>query len=55
MKKDQDVYKETRVYEYPNAIVRVRIPDLDDEEQNRRMAAVRAAAVEVLKKSKKEL
>ena len=54
MEKVQDAYKETRVYEYPNAIVRVRIPDLDDEEQNRRMAALRAAAVEVLKNMKKE-
>lgn len=45
-----DVYKETRVYEYPNAIVRVRIPNLSDEEQNRRIAALRAAAAEVLKK-----
>lgn len=54
MEKGQDAYKETRVYEYPNAIVRVRIPDLDDEEQNRRMAVLRAAAVEVVKKMKKE-
>ena len=45
-----DVYKETRVYEYPNAIVRVRIPDLDDEEQNRRIALLKAAAAKVLKK-----
>ena len=45
-----DVYKETRIYEYPNAIVRVRIPDLSDEEQNRRLALLKAAAVNVLKK-----
>jgi hypothetical protein len=45
-----DIYKETRVFEYPNAIVRVRIPDLDDEEQNRRMALLKAAAANVLKK-----
>lgn len=51
----QDVYKETRVYEYPNAIVRVHIPDLSDEEQNRRMATLKAAAAEVLKNIKKEL
>ena len=45
-----DVYKETRIYEYPNAIVRVRIPDLSDEEQNRRLALIKAAAANVLKK-----
>ena len=45
-----DVYNETRIYEYPNAIVRVRIPELSDEEQNIRIAALRAAAAEVLKK-----
>lgn len=45
-----DVYKETRVFEYPNAIVRVHIPDLDDEEQKKRMALLKAAAIEVLKK-----
>ena len=47
-----DTYKETRVYEYPNAIVRVRIPDISDEEQNRRMALLKAAAAEVLKKER---
>lgn len=45
-----DVYKETRIFEYPNAIVRVRIPDISDEEQNRRLALVKVAAENVLKK-----
>ena len=44
-----DTYKETRVYEYPKAIVRVRIPNISDEEQNKRIAALKAAAAEVLK------
>lgn len=52
MKKAQDTYKETRVYETPKAIVRVRIPDLDDEEQARRMKLVYEAAVNVLKACK---
>jgi len=45
-----DAYKETRVFEYPNATVRVRIPDISDEEQNRRLALIKAAAVNVLKR-----
>lgn len=49
MKKVQDEYKETRVFELPNAIVRVRIPDLDDEENNKRMKQFRKAAEEVLR------
>ncbi len=46
--------KETRTYEYPNAIVRVRIPDLDDDEQNKRLALLKAAAEKVLKKECKQ-
>lgn len=37
MKANQDTYKEVRTYTYPNAIVRVYIPDLTEEERERRM------------------
>lgn len=49
MENGRDVYRETRIYEYPNAIVRVRIPDLDDSEQKKRLDALKKAAIEVLK------
>lgn len=53
MKKVRDTYKETRVFETPRAIVRVRIPDLDDEEQARRMKQLYNASVDVLKAIKR--
>ena len=49
MRKSQDVYKEVRVFEYPNMVVRVHIPDISDEENERRMKAVRRAAEALLR------
>jgi hypothetical protein len=54
MKRSQDVYKEVRVFEYPNAIVRVHIPDISDEENERRMKAVRKAAEALLREGSKK-
>lgn len=54
MSKSQDVYKEVRVFEYPNMIVRVHIPDISDEENSRRMKAVRKAAEALLKEVQKK-
>ena len=54
MSKSRDVYKEVRVFEYPNAIVRVRIPDISEEEHERRMKAVRKAAEAVLREVHKK-
>lgn len=54
MSKCQDVYKEVKVFEYPNAIVRVHIPDISDEERERRMKAVRKAAEALLKEVHKK-
>ena len=53
MKQSQDVYKEVRVFEYPNMIVRVHIPDISDEENERRMKRVRKAAEALLKEASK--
>ena len=53
MSKCQDVYKEVKVFEYPNAIVRVHIPDISDEENERRMKLVRKAAEALLREGKK--
>ncbi len=48
MKQGQDTYKEVRVFEYPNAIVRVHIPDLTPEERARRMKRIHDAAAALL-------
>ena len=45
----QDTYKEVREFKYPNAVVRVHIPDLTEEERERRMKAVKIAAEKLMK------
>ena len=47
--KNTDTYKEVRVFEYPNAIVRVHIPDLTEEERAKRMKIIHNAAASLLK------
>lgn len=54
MSRSQDVYKEVKVFEYPNMIVRVHIPDISDEENERRMKLVRKAAEALLKEVHKK-
>lgn len=49
-----DTYKDVKVFQYPNMTVRVHIPDLTEEERNRRMKAVYQAAAELLKSKTKE-
>lgn len=44
----EDTYKEVKVFEFPDMIVRVHIPDLTDEEHNRRMKRIEKAAAELL-------
>ena len=46
--KNEDTYKEVRVYDFPQATVRVFIPDLTDEEREKRMKAIREAAIALL-------
>lgn len=48
MKKNADTYKEIKVFEYPNIIIRVNIPDLTDAERNKRMKDVKRAAAAML-------
>lgn len=45
----QDTYKEVKTFTYQNAIVRVHIPDLTDEERKRRLKAVHSAAENLMK------
>lgn len=44
----QDKIKKTLVFEYPNAIVRVHIPDLTVEESERRKKQIHDAAAQLL-------
>ena len=50
--KSQDTYKEVRVIESPNAIVRVHIPELTEGERARRMKQLYKAAEALLKERK---
>ena len=45
----QDTYKEVREFKYSNAIVRVHIPDLAEEESERRLEIVKMAAAKLMK------
>ena len=45
----QDTYKEIKTFTYSNAIVRVHIPDISEEERNRRMKKIHNSASELLK------
>lgn len=44
----QDTYKEVKTFVYPNAIVRVHIPDLTEEERERRMNNIKKATAEFM-------
>ena len=48
--KEKDTYKEIRTFRYPNAIVRVHLPDITEQERARRMKELERAATELLKK-----
>lgn len=49
----QDTYKEVKTFIYPNAIVRVHIPDLAEDERNRRMKEIKKYAEELLRGNKR--
>lgn len=50
--KTQDTYKEVRIFEFPGMVARVHIPDLTEEERNRRMKIIHREAANLLKKVK---
>ena len=50
--KQKDTYKEVKVFHYDNAVVRVHIPDLTDEERARRMKEIERAAAQLLASKK---
>lgn len=47
--KQQDTYKEVKVFKFPGMTVRVHIPDLTEEERSRRMKAIEREAANILK------
>lgn len=44
----KDTYKEVRTFYYPNATVRVHIPDITPEERERRMQKIMRSAAELV-------
>lgn len=51
--KQQDTYKEVRVFEFPGLVARVHIPDLTPEERARRMKGIHDAAAALLRSGAK--
>ena len=49
--KEQDTYKEVKVFEFPGMTVRVHIPDLTVEERSRRRKRIEKAAIALLRGS----
>ena len=49
-----DSYKEVKIFEFDNAVVRVHIPDLTEEERSRRMNRIKAAAENMMKGIERE-
>lgn len=49
MGKSIDTYKETREFKFPNMTVRVHIPDISEQERNRRMKKIHNSASALLK------
>lgn len=54
MRKVQDTYKEVRTFNFPNAVVRVHIPDLTPEERQRRMNNLKEATARFMMAVEKE-
>lgn len=52
MKGQADTYKEVKTFSFDNMTVRVHIPDLTEQERNRRMKAIHKAASDLLKSTK---
>lgn len=48
--KKPDTYKEIKTFHFPGMVARVYIPDLTEEERNRRMNTIHNQAANLLKK-----
>ena len=51
MKGQADTYKEIKIFEYPDMVIRVHIPDLSKDERTRRMKVIEKAAAELVIRS----
>lgn len=49
--KNQDTYRETKVFTFPNMTARVHIPDITPDERERRMKNIHKAAANLLRKA----
>ena len=47
----QDSYKEIKTFNFPGMVARVYIPDLTEEERNKRMKAIHKQAANLLRKT----
>ena len=47
----QDTYKEVKTFVFPNMTVNVYIPDLTEEERNRRMKKIHKSAANLIMKA----
>lgn len=45
-----DTYTKIKIIEFPGMIARIHFPDISDEEQSKRMAAIHKATANLLKK-----
>jgi len=43
-----DTYKEIKIFRFPNMVARVHIPDITEEEKERRMKQIQRAAASLL-------
>ena len=50
--KTQDTYKEVKIFTYPGLVARVYIPELTEEERNKRMRAIHKQAANLLRSVK---
>ena len=48
-----DTYKDVKVLDFPGIVARVHIPDLTQEERNKRLTKIHNASAELLKTIKK--
>ena len=49
MQKKEDTYSEVKTFTYPNMIVRVHLPDLTEDERNKRMRTIQKATERFMK------
>lgn len=54
MQKKEDTYSEVKTFTYPNMVVRVHVPDLTEDEREKRMRTIKKATERFMKAVIKE-